>query len=194
MLAATRPMRRAGAGRATKPARRGFGIPIGRIAALALARPGAAALVLMFSAVGAAICVNALWLQSGHHPLPLFRPAPAAPERRAVLPAPPAAPAEIRPRTADVAPTSPKAAAPRPAPAHEKDPIGDLIGQTVQAPIPPARPGHRRPPAKPNPHARPAARSLDSLIERFANASAPGCQHFADVFSSSHAVGAGGCP
>jgi hypothetical protein len=183
MLAATRPTRRGGASRPARGQRR-LGAQIGKLAALALARPGTAALMLLFGGVGTAISVNALWLQSGHHPLPLFRPAPAAqpkpiiaspappvpPPRMVEAPAaPPGAPLDLHPREADAAP------APRPLPpkpAHRRDPIGDLIGATGPAPVPPARPGHHKSPLKPSAHvkpsaqAKPAAKSLNALIER----------------------------
>jgi hypothetical protein len=158
MLATTRPMRRGPAPRFHQRDMTFLSVAGRRVGTFVLARPGTVALVLLFGTLGAAVSVNALWMQSEHHPAPLFHqaalqpqhivplPPKKAPETPAVAAAPaaddaaaaaamlpPARPAGLG-RAAEAPAAAPgKPAAPkRPA----KDPIADLLGGT--APVPPA--------------------------------------------------------
>jgi hypothetical protein len=152
-----------------------------QIGAFVLARPGTIALTLLFGGLGLAVSANALWMQSAHHPAPLFRqaalqqPQPPLPpvrkviEEQAAAPAAPAAeglgPAVLPPpRPADLGratePASPAPAKPASG-KHPKDPIADLLGGT--APVPPA-------PVKP---AATKAQSVDKSAARAAPAHTP---------------------
>ncbi|SDR52500.1 hypothetical protein SAMN05444161_5261 [Rhizobiales bacterium GAS191] len=159
MLAATRPMRRSPA-RSAQRNRSALSFGARRVGAFVLAHPGSVALVLLFGGLGAAVSVNALWMQSERHPAPLFRQAalqqahsaPAAAKRAPEAQAAPvSAPAALMPEEASPAilpPVRPAAfgrspeAGPAPVakaapPKHQaKDPIADLLGGP--APVPPA--------------------------------------------------------
>ena len=119
-----------------------------------LARPGTVSLALLFGGLAAAVSANALWMQSEHHPAPLFRqpvsqprhplarkipetqpaPGPANAEQLGAAMLPPSRPAELG-RSAEREPTP--AASPGPGKRPAKDPIADLLGGA--APVPPAR-------------------------------------------------------
>jgi hypothetical protein len=155
MLAATRPMRRSPASRSAQ--RGALSVGARHVGAFVLAHPGSVALVLLFVGLGAAVSVNALWMQTERHPAPLFRQAalqqahlaPAAARR---APEPQASPAPVAAAPEEASPAilppvrpaafgrSPEAgAAPAKAAAVKhpvKDPIADLLGGT--APVPPA--------------------------------------------------------
>jgi hypothetical protein len=114
--------------------------------------------MLLFGGLGAAVSANALWMQSEHHPAPLFHQAALQPQRPAAIPIPPRktpeapasasvpaadddAPAMLPPprpaglgRSAEQGPVAP--AKPLPGKRPAKDPIADLLGGT--APVPPA--------------------------------------------------------
>jgi hypothetical protein len=183
MLAAMRSMRE-GAGSRPKSSRGSLLATLtGRLLSFTLARPGTAALTVLFGGLGGAVAVNALWLQSARHPAPLFHQAALEPQRSAASPLrkplntdpvaaqgggdaatmlPPVRPAELG-RIPDANPTvaagaSKLPAAKRPA----KDPLADLI---TPAPTPPAKPA-----AKAQPVDKVAVRSsndaLAALIER----------------------------
>lgn len=89
-----------------------------------------------FAAV-AAIITNAMFLQAGRHPAPMFGVA-ALPAAAVSAPLPRVRPAEAEPRPADVKPSEPvpasakSTAAQRPAAvtASRNDPVGDLINAT----------------------------------------------------------------
>lgn len=90
-----------------------------------------------FAAV-AAIITNAMFLQAGRHPAPMFG-VTALPAAVVSAPLPRVRPAEAEPRAADVKPSEPTPAAvksagvPRPpaaVPASRSDPVGDLINST----------------------------------------------------------------
>jgi len=174
MLAATKSTGRGPAKRSRGPGG-GFTGDVGRrIRAFALARPGSVALALLFGGLGIAVSANALWMQSAHHPAPLFRQAALQPPRPAAAPVsapsaasdedapaapvlPPARPAGLgRAAEAPVAP-APKPAGKRPT----KDPIADLLGGA-----PPVPPAPVKAPAKGQPvekAARPAPRGNDAI-------------------------------
>jgi hypothetical protein len=155
MLAATRPTTTRGRAKSAQGRGRAFAADSARrIGAFVLARPGTIALVLLFGGLGVAVSANALWMQSAHHPAPLFRqatlqpqhPARKVPEDQANPPAsaasaedagaailPPSRPTDLgRPAEPGAAAAAKPATGRRPT----KDPIGDLLGGT--APVPPA--------------------------------------------------------
>jgi hypothetical protein len=91
---------------------------------------------LAFAAVSA-IVANALFLQSGHHPAPLFGAVVASPAT-ALTPASPLP--RPRPLEADVSPSEPKPADPRSADAKSADaksadPLTNLVKATGTAPV-----------------------------------------------------------
>jgi hypothetical protein len=99
-------------------------------------------------AVVSAIVANALFLQAGRHPSPMFGSVVAMPAA-ALAPSPLPRP---RPVEADASVAEPKAAEPKPVekPAEPKaaDPLGNLVKATSAAPAPPAAPSSvLRPPA-----------------------------------------------
>lgn len=101
MLAAARPIRRA------PPSRYGpegsfLAAGAARIGSFVLAHPGSVALVLLFGCLGAAVSVNALWMQSERHPAPLFHQAALQSQR--ALPAAPRKAPEVQ--AAAVAPAA----------------------------------------------------------------------------------------
>jgi hypothetical protein len=102
------------------------------------------AAALAFAAVSA-IVANALWLQAGRHPSPMFGSVVAMPAA-ALAPSPLPRP---RPVEADASVVEPKAAEPKPVekPAEPKaaDPLGNLVKATSAAPAPPSN--VLRPPA-----------------------------------------------
>lgn len=96
--------------------------------------------LIAFAAAGA-IIANALFLQAGPHPAPMFGsivhiPAPAAPATTSLLPRP-------RPAEADVAPSEPRLAEPKAGeprtsePRAAADPLGNLVKATAMVPPPP---------------------------------------------------------
>ncbi|MFI5012874.1 MAG: hypothetical protein ACHQAY_11045 [Hyphomicrobiales bacterium] len=189
MLATARPTRRAPQ-RRFGPGNASF-LSAGarRIGTFLLAHPGSVALVLLFGCLGAAVSVNALWMQSEHHPAPLFHQAALQPQH-----APPAAPkkapeaqaAATAPASEDIAPAilppsrpaglgrAPDPGASTPAkpvvgkhPA--KDPIADLLGGTPPVPPAPIKPagGKAQSVEKLRPGASaPPADALAALIEQ----------------------------
>jgi mRNA-degrading endonuclease toxin of MazEF toxin-antitoxin module len=113
---------------------------------------------LAFAAVSA-IIANALFLQAGHHPAPMFGGSvvmmpPAGLAAASPLPRP-------RPVEADVAASEPRVpesriAEPKPAESRPADPLGNLVKATSTAPVAPAN--VLRPPAP-----IPAASRADSV-------------------------------
>ena len=89
MLAATRPTSRGYAPRLRVRDDSFLSVATRRITAFVLARPGTVALMLLFGGLGAAVSANALWMQSEHHPAPLFHQAALQPQRPAAIPIPP---------------------------------------------------------------------------------------------------------
>ena len=79
MLAATRPTSR-GKGPRAKGRGQAFANGARRVGAFMLARPGTVAMTLLFGGLGAVVSANALWMQSSHHPAPLFRQAALQPQ------------------------------------------------------------------------------------------------------------------
>jgi hypothetical protein len=164
MLAATKPTSR---GKAPRARGRGQAIAANgarRIGAFVLARPGTVAMTLLFGGLGLAVSANALWMQSAHHPAPLFRQAALQPQHPAAKRAPeePAAPTAAAPagdqggailppsrpagfgRTADQGAAVPAKPAPGKHAAPKdpaKDPIGDLLGGPAPVPPAPIKPG-----------------------------------------------------
>jgi hypothetical protein len=94
-----------------------------------------------FAAVSA-IIANALFLQAGHHPAPMFGPGVA-------IPAAALAPANLlprpRPAEADASLSEPKAAEPKPAEPKATDPLANLVKATSAPPVAPSN--IARPPA-----------------------------------------------
>jgi Putative peptidoglycan binding domain len=94
-----------------------------------------------FAAVSA-IIANALFLQAGRHPAPMFGPGVA-------IPAAALAPANLlprpRPAEADASPLEPKPAEPKPAEPKATDPLANLIKATSAPPVAPSN--IARPPA-----------------------------------------------
>ncbi len=103
--------------------------------------------LLAFAAVGA-IVANALFLQSGHHPAPMFGGSTMALPAPAVLGANPLP--RPRPAEADIAPSEgrfaePRAIEPKPAEVRPADPLTNLVRTTA---APPAQGANvARPPA-----------------------------------------------
>jgi hypothetical protein len=94
---------------------------------------------LAFAAL-VAIIVNALFLQAGHHPAPMFGSVVMLPEAPPVSPLPRPRPLEASVRPAEVAPPESKPAEPRIA-----DPLTNLVKATSEAPV--AASNVPRPPA-----------------------------------------------
>ena len=130
-----------------------------RLLKLVWQRPGRAMLLLAFSAVAAAILINALFYQTAAPP----RPAPAA-------------------RAPAVAPAQPRLVAPAPVAAPERaavppaevpaqpNRIEDLLAPGNGAVLPPPRPGQRPQQAQPS---RPAAASVAAPVARRVETPAP---------------------
>lgn len=114
-----------------------------------------------------AIAINAMFLQAGRHPSPLFGtaiplPKPATPAPVAQQTAAPAAPAPVVAAPASVPAASPM---PRPRPSEAEIRPGDPLGNLVRATSGPVAPAANvaRPPA-PVPAAAPARDPLANLI------------------------------
>jgi hypothetical protein len=97
--------------------------------------------VLAFAAVGA-IITNALFLQAGHHPSPMFGAIVAIPatESSTANPLPRPRPAELAIRAADTSPPEPKSVEPKtaePKAAEPKaaDPLANLVKATAAMPV-----------------------------------------------------------
>jgi hypothetical protein len=155
-----------------------------RIGAFVLARPGTIALTLLFGGLGLAVSANALWMQSAHHPAPLFRQAalqpsqPPLPPARKIIEQAPATAAAAAAEEAGTAmlppsrltalgrPAEQGAPAPvKPVPGkHPKDPIADLLGGSAPVPPAPIKPGAAKAQTIDKSAARPApAHSPDAL-------------------------------
>jgi hypothetical protein len=169
MLAVTRPQSRSYAQRARAKGASSLSMAARRVGAFVLAHPGSVALTLLFGGLGAAVSANALWMQTEHHPAPLFRQAALQPQRPAAVPArkvpeaQPAAPAPAgedagavilppsRPpglgRSSEQGPATPAKPALGKHPAKDpvkepaKDPIADLLGGPAPVPPAPIKPG-----------------------------------------------------
>ena len=147
------------------PARKGKAAParksarptvLGRV----FARPGVIVAGASFAAVMTGIVANALILQKGHHPSPLFSPAATETAQPAPVPLPPPAPRQVLEQ-----PAAP-AEAPAPAPAA---PVEDVPA----APAPTARPATATPhAAAKKPAAHPAATHVAATAHK--EAAAPG--------------------
>lgn len=112
-----------------------------------------------------AIAINAMFLQAGRHPSPLFGTAVALPKPAAPAPVPqqaatPAAPAPVVAAPASVPAASPM---PRPRPSEAEIRPGDPLGNLVRATSGPIAPNAVRPPA-PVPASAPARDPLANLI------------------------------
>ena len=92
MLAATRPTSR-GKGPRARGRGQAFANGARRVGAFMLARPGTVAMTLLFGGLGAVVSTNALWMQSSHHPAPLFRQAALQPQHPVARKAPDEQPA-----------------------------------------------------------------------------------------------------
>ncbi|MFI4994933.1 MAG: hypothetical protein ACHQAQ_04015 [Hyphomicrobiales bacterium] len=165
MLAVTRPQCRSYAQRARAKGASSLSKGARRVGAFVLAHPGSVALTLLFGGLGAAVSSNALWMQTEHHPAPLFRQAALQPQRPAAVPArkvPEAQPAAPAPAGEDAGavilpPARPpglgrpseqgSATLAKPAPGKHpvkdpvKDPIADLLGGPAPVPPAPIKPG-----------------------------------------------------
>ena len=107
--------------------------------AMLLRSPKDSVAIFVATAVVAAIIINAMFLQSGRHPSPLFAPAvpfvSAAPQDASPMPRPRPVDADAKPadtaKAAAVAPavTNPKPISSTGAVAHS-DPVGDLIANS----------------------------------------------------------------
>lgn len=165
MLAIKRSTKKGSAPRSGPPGAPLLSLALRRVGAFALARPGAVALMLLFGALGVAVSINALWMQSDRHPAPLFRQASLAPQHVVTTPKKAAEPPASAPASASSAPSSassspapqegeaalppsrsaplahgetgsPMPAKPQPTKRAERDPLADLIGGA--SPVPPA--------------------------------------------------------
>jgi hypothetical protein len=96
---------------------------------------------LAFAAVSA-IIANALFLQAGRHPSPMFGTVVAMPAPASPLPRP--RPVEAAARPADVSPIEPRIE-PRAAESRSGDPMTNLVKATTASPVAPS--GVARPPA-----------------------------------------------
>ena len=135
------PRRRRGAGAAAFEAERGLAMRM-----LLHSPKDMVAGALAFAAV-TAVVANALFLQAGRHPSPMFGTV-------VVMPQPMSASANLlpRPRPVDVVALEPKPAEPKPveraAEPKAADPLGNLVKATSAAPAAPAAPSNvLRPPA-----------------------------------------------
>ncbi|MBV9566654.1 MAG: hypothetical protein JO172_00810 [Hyphomicrobiales bacterium] len=165
MLSATRSTRKNSGTRSSAPRESLISRALRRAGGFALARPGTVALLLLFGALGVTVSINALWMQSEHHPAPLFHQAALAPQHNSgapqkaaepIAPTPAASPnvaaspvSVAEPQESDAAlppprppllghgdTASPLAAKTPPLRHAERDPLADIIGGT--APVPPA--------------------------------------------------------
>jgi len=162
MLATKKSTKKGSAPRSGPPGASLLSAALRRVGAFALARPGTVALMLLFTALGAAVSANALWMQSDRHPAPLFRQASFAPQHAALTKkaaetassAPASASSAPSPAIAPPAPQdgdaalppphsapparaeagSPTPAKPQPAKHAERDPLADLIGGAAGSP------------------------------------------------------------
>lgn len=112
-----------------------------------------------------AIAINAMFLQAGRHPSPLFGTAVSLPKPAAAAPAAQQAAAPAAPAPVVAAPASVPAASPMPRPRPSEAEIrpGDPLGNLVRATSGPIAPSVARPPA-PVPAAAPARDPLANLI------------------------------
>jgi hypothetical protein len=108
-----------------------------RLWTIAACRPVDAAAILCASAASLIIIVNAVFLQSGHHPAPFFAnptalPPPVADNRptATVTPVPKSLETRALDKPPEAAPARPPQALRAPQARHN-DPIGDLIGSSV---------------------------------------------------------------
>jgi hypothetical protein len=102
--------------------------------------------VLAFAAVSA-IIANALFLQAGHHPAPMFGTVVAVPAASLTpaSPLPRPRPNEATLKAADAALVEPKLVEPKPVESRVADPMANLVKATAVTPV--ASPSVMRPPA-----------------------------------------------
>lgn len=183
MLATKKPVKRNAGPASGMPAGSLLSIAARRAASFALARPGTIALLLLFGALGVAVSINALWLQSDRHPAPLFRQASLSPQHALAVQKKSAEPSELSPAAAPGASSSAGSSPspqdsetalpasrstvlahgetvsappskPLPVKHAERDPLADLIGESAPLPPAPVRPASSKPQAQEKaPHA-----------------------------------------